>query len=96
MDTYTDQLIQATIRQKFRTCTVLTVAHRLDTVMDCDKILVMDAGQVAEFDSPHQLLQNPNGLLTKLVNQTGQSNGVALRAMAEQASNKRKTQTEAE
>lgn len=67
----TDALIQTTIRTKFRTCTVLTIAHRLNTVMDSDKILVMDKGKVVEFDHPYNLLQNKEGVFFKMVEQTG-------------------------
>lgn len=91
MDTSTDQLIQATIRQKFSACTVITVAHRLETVMDNDKILVMDAGRVAEFGKPQDLLQNPNGLFTKLVQQAGNTNSIALMAMADKSSEVKKS-----
>ncbi|KAJ9591421.1 hypothetical protein L9F63_002027, partial [Diploptera punctata] len=67
----TDELIQATIRQKFTNCTVLTVAHRLHTVMDSDRIIVMDAGKVVEFNHSHLLLKNKNGKLYNMVQQTG-------------------------
>jgi len=51
-------------------CTVLTIAHRLNTVMDSDKILVMDGGTAVEFDHPFRLLKNPNGYFYKMVKQS--------------------------
>ena len=71
VDPQTDALIQLTIRKKFSNCTVLTIAHRLHTVMDSDKVLVMDAGAAVEFDHPAVLLQNGNGYLYKMVQKTG-------------------------
>lgn len=56
IDLETDQLIQRMIRVKFHDCTVLTIAHRLDTIMDSSKILVLDSGYVSEFDVPETLL----------------------------------------
>ncbi|XP_073971778.1 probable multidrug resistance-associated protein lethal(2)03659 [Rhodnius prolixus] len=73
VDPQTDFFIQDTIRKKFADCTVLTIAHRLNTVMDSDKVLVMDAGTMVEFDHPHTLLQNSNGFLYKMVQQTGKT-----------------------
>lgn len=58
IDPKTDSLIQKTIREKFVNCTILTIAHRLDTILDSDKILVLDDGNVIEFDSARNLLQN--------------------------------------
>ncbi|KAF5283719.1 hypothetical protein FQR65_LT13754 [Abscondita terminalis] len=69
VDNITDRLIQQTIRKKFLDCTVLTIAHRLDTVMDLDRVLVINAGEVAEFDHPHLLLQNKRGILYGMVHQ---------------------------
>ncbi|XP_071113612.1 multidrug resistance-associated protein 1-like [Haliotis cracherodii] len=57
VDMETDDLIQQTIRSEFKDCTVLTIAHRLNTVIDYDRILVLDEGEVKEFDSPEKLLQ---------------------------------------
>lgn len=71
VDPQTDALIQRTIRDKFKHCTVLTVAHRLHTVMDSDRILVMEAGTSREFDYPHVLLQIENGILRDMVDATG-------------------------
>lgn len=56
-DTATDELIQATIRRVFRECTVITIAHRLETIADSDRILVLDSGRVAEWGPPAALLQ---------------------------------------
>ncbi|GLH03562.1 ATP-binding cassette sub-family C member Sur [Gryllus bimaculatus] len=80
VDPQTDALIQTTIRRKFAHCTVLTIAHRLHTIMDSDRVLVMDAGTVAEFDHPWRLLQRPNGVFSKLVKETGPLASVLARA----------------
>lgn len=74
IDQHMDELIQKTIRSEFKNGTVLTIAHRLNTVMDSDKILVMDDGVAAEFDSPEKLKSNPNSLFTLLVNQMDKAN----------------------
>ena len=62
VDTATDALIQRTIRTAFRQCTVLTIAHRLDTIADYDRVMVLAAGRVAEFDVPAKLLEARPGL----------------------------------
>lgn len=85
----TDKLIQEAIHTKFAKCTVLTIAHRLHTVMDNDRILVMDAGLVVELGHPYELLQNPNGYLYKLVKKTGPGTAKYLRCLAEESYRKR-------
>lgn len=85
VDAKTDQCIQSTIREKFANCTVLTIAHRLHTVMDADRVLVMDAGNVVEFDHPHLLLQNRNGFLAKLVAETDDATAKHLREVAQKS-----------
>ena len=57
VDEKTDEQIQLNLRRDFSKCSVLTVAHRLKTIIDSDKILVMKNGTVAEFDSPKNLLE---------------------------------------
>jgi ABC-type multidrug transport system fused ATPase/permease subunit len=59
VDGETDQLIQKTMKTMFHDCTVLTIAHRIDTVIDCDRVLVLaKGGRIAEFDSPLNLLRH--------------------------------------
>jgi ABC-type multidrug transport system fused ATPase/permease subunit len=67
VDTATDELIQVTIKETFVDKTVLIIAHRMNTIMHCDKIAVMDAGQVAEFDSPSELLAQSSSFFASLV-----------------------------
>ena len=62
IDHNTDDLIQTTIRTAFSDCTVITIAHRLNTIMDSTRILVLDKGQIAEFDTPSSLLKNKNSI----------------------------------
>lgn len=84
IDLATDALIQKTIRSKFKERTVLTIAHRLDTVMDSDKILVMDNGQVIEYDHPFVLLENNDSHLSKMIKQTNNATANQLKAVAKQ------------
>ena len=62
VDYKTDQLIQETIRTKFKDCTVITIAHRLNTIIDYDRVLVLDDGRVIEFHKPENLLEIESGL----------------------------------
>ncbi|KAG0052208.1 Multidrug resistance-associated protein 1 [Gryganskiella cystojenkinii] len=72
VDMETDELIQKTIREEFKDRTVLTIAHRIKTVMDSDKILVMERGQVEEFDRPDVLLRREGSLFRRLAEQAGE------------------------
>ncbi|XP_040034735.2 ATP-binding cassette sub-family C member 4 isoform X1 [Gasterosteus aculeatus] len=84
VDPRTDELIQKTIRDKFSECTVLTIAHRLNTIVDSDRILVLDNGTIQELDSPFTLLQNKEGALYRMVQQTGPAEAAALLKLARQ------------
>ncbi|NXI42835.1 MRP7 protein, partial [Galbula dea] len=67
VDQKTDQLLQQTIRQRFADKTVLTIAHRLNTILDSDRVLVMQAGKVAELDTPTHLSQKDGSLFQHLL-----------------------------
>ncbi|KAJ2215008.1 hypothetical protein EV179_002538 [Coemansia sp. RSA 487] len=66
IDNSTDAIIQESIRKEFKNCTVLTIAHRLNTIIDSDMILVLDDGKIAEYDTPQNLLASENGLFKEL------------------------------
>ncbi|XP_029302439.1 multidrug resistance-associated protein 4-like isoform X1 [Cottoperca gobio] len=85
VDPRTDELIQKTIRDKFRECTVFTIAHRLNTIVDSDRILVLDAGKIHAYDTPYALLQDPEGIFYKMVLQTGKQEAAALLEAAKRA-----------
>lgn len=78
----TDEFIQRTIRTRFADCTVLTVAHRLNTIMDSDRVMVMDSGRLVEFDHPYLLLNNPEGHFTKMVKETSEKMSAQLYQIA--------------
>ncbi|CAF0998002.1 unnamed protein product [Rotaria magnacalcarata] len=67
IDMETDRLIQMTIRTAFKNATVLTIAHRLHTILDSTKILVLSAGRVKEYDEPGRLAANPTSAFAKLL-----------------------------
>jgi ABC-type multidrug transport system fused ATPase/permease subunit len=71
LDAQTDLMIQEAIKKNFGELTMLTIAHRLNTIIESDRVLVMDAGCLVEFDEPIKLLQNKDGIFRSLVDQTG-------------------------
>lgn len=71
VDVQTDKIIQETIRSEFKDKTILTIAHRLETIMDSDRVLVLDKGEVAEFDSVPALLGNKEGIFYSLCKEGG-------------------------
>ncbi|XP_067676731.1 multidrug resistance-associated protein 1-like isoform X1 [Haliotis asinina] len=71
VDMETDSLIQKTIREAFTDCTIITIAHRLNTVMDYDRIIVMDSGKIKEYDTPETLLSNSNSTFYGLAKNAG-------------------------
>lgn len=71
VDQETDDSIQNSIKKNFSHCTILTIAHRLNTIIDMDKVLVMGAGKVLEYDEPHVLLQNSRSAFHSMIRQTG-------------------------
>lgn len=100
VDMETDNLIQRMLKECFKECTVLIIAHRLATVMDSDAILVMDQGKGKEYDHPFKLLvkdnqdreiTNEKGYLSKMVQATGKKTSMQLFNIARSTFNEKKT-----
>ncbi|KAI8618287.1 P-loop containing nucleoside triphosphate hydrolase protein [Chytriomyces sp. MP71] len=85
VDYETDSLIQRSLREDFADATVLTIAHRLNTIIDYDRVLVLDAGLIAEYDLPKNLLHNPESRFSKMVAETGTNNAELLKDAANKA-----------
>lgn len=71
VDVETDSIIQTTIRSEFKDRTILTIAHRLNTIIDSDRILVLEKGEIAEFDTPANLLKKKDSLFYSLCKEGG-------------------------
>ena len=81
VDSRTDELLQEAVAKSFQGATILAVAHRLDTVIDFDKILVLGAGGVLEYGPPHELISN-GGAFCRMINDTGEEMADILKARA--------------
>jgi ATP-binding cassette subfamily C (CFTR/MRP) protein 1 len=71
VDLETDDLIQKTIRKEFLDSTVITIAHRLNTILDSHRVLVLDNGKVVECDSPQRLLETPDSVFRAMAKDAG-------------------------
>jgi ATP-binding cassette subfamily C (CFTR/MRP) protein 4 len=80
IDQENDTLVQTAIKQEFRDCTVLTIAHRLSTVIELDKLMIMQDGRLVEFGTPRELLdRGSSGCLSAMIDATGEQQAALLR-----------------
>ncbi|KAJ3389562.1 hypothetical protein HDU92_000983 [Lobulomyces angularis] len=82
VDFETDNIIQKCLREDFKQSTILTIAHRLNTIIDYDLVLVLERGEIAELGSPRELLHIENGKFLALVDETGLTNAKLLKSLA--------------
>jgi ATP-binding cassette subfamily C (CFTR/MRP) protein 1 len=85
VDVETDALLQTTLRSSmFKNKTIITIAHRINTILDSDRIIVLDKGRVAEFESPAELVRR-KGLFYELVREAGLLNSLDLKDLSTQS-----------
>lgn len=77
IDIKTERTIYEAMNNAFKSSTVITIAHRLNTVINSDKILVLEGGQLKEYDHPQQLLKNENSFFAQLYNESQKENKMA-------------------
>lgn len=82
VDYATDELISQTIRHEFAESTILTIAHRLRTVIDYNRVMLLEEGRIVEFDSPTVLLSDPSSKFYSLCKATGRNEFAVLKRMA--------------
>ena len=85
VDMLTDALVQRAIRTHFSACSVLTIAHRIDTIIDSDRIVILDKGRIVAAGAPHLMLRDENSCLSNLVSQLAPETQSNLRNVAEKA-----------
>lgn len=86
VDYETDTIIQKCLRVEFKDATILTIAHRLNTIVDYDRVIVLKDGEIVEFDAPKRLLDT-DGVFKSMVDETGPSNAAMLYELASKAQN---------
>jgi ATP-binding cassette subfamily C (CFTR/MRP) protein 1 len=85
VDVETDAMLQTTLRSSmFKNKTIITIAHRINTILDSDRIIVLDKGRVAEFESPAELVRR-KGLFYELVREAGLLNSLDLKDLSPQS-----------
>ncbi|KAJ3268086.1 hypothetical protein HDV01_003483 [Terramyces sp. JEL0728] len=82
IDVEADKKLQSVLRSELNGTTIISIAHRLNTIADFDRVLVLDQGEMREYDSPYQLLQNSDSEFSKLVEASGPANAQAIREIA--------------
>lgn len=82
VDYETDTIIQKCLREDFKDATILTIAHRLNTIIDYDRVMVLDQGIIVEFDSPKELLRINGGRFKSMIDETGETNSKMLTGLA--------------